>query len=329
MPEYKRFIAYFYEYIDGKRQKNAGFVKAEQKNGEWRIQLQLKSGKWPEEGVEIYGYCAEEEAYPVTLMAKGYGNKGELRLNRELKADWKTEEGKAFGQLSGMWIPCGEKRCFLSHWIDGDANMEKLGKKRWKKTEEVIKEETLEQVETLEKTKKAENEEGRLKAADLGAEDRSKRRLEPQECLEDMKKVLRSTDSEEELAGEEATQTLQEKLWQQMWSIHLKISPFPECDCMVICPKDILWMHKQGWQVGRNTFLMQGFSNYHHLLLGRKMTGEYLLGVPGVKQYQSEADAKIFGYTSFYEADQKISQTVFAENAGNKGGQFGYWCKTI
>jgi hypothetical protein len=39
-----------------------------------------------------------------------------------------------------MWIPCGEKRCFLSHWIDGDANVEKLGKKGWKKTEEAGKE---------------------------------------------------------------------------------------------------------------------------------------------------------------------------------------------
>lgn len=29
MPEYRRFIAYFYEYIDGKKQKNAGFAKVE------------------------------------------------------------------------------------------------------------------------------------------------------------------------------------------------------------------------------------------------------------------------------------------------------------
>lgn len=326
MPEYRRFIAYFYEYIDGKRQKNVGFVKAEQKNGEWKMQLQLKGRQWPEEGNEIYGYYVEEDGYPVTLIAKGYGKKEELRQNIELKANWKAEDGKSFGQLNGMWIPCGERRCFLSHWIDGDAEVEKLGKKKLEKAEKEEKEETIEKAE---KTEITEREEGRLKAAGQEAEELSERRLEPHECLEDMKKVLRSANSEEELAGEETGQTLQEKLWQQMWSSHLKISPFPECDCIVICPKDILWMHRQGWQVGRNTFLMQGFSNYHHLLLGRKMTGEYILGVPGKKYAQSEADAKIFGYTAFYEAEQKISQTLFIENAGNKNEQFGYWCKTI
>ena len=41
MPEYKRFIAYFYEYINGKKQKNAGFAKVELRSGMWRILFRL------------------------------------------------------------------------------------------------------------------------------------------------------------------------------------------------------------------------------------------------------------------------------------------------
>ena len=43
MPEYRRFIAYFYEYIDGKKQKNAGFAKVELRNGMWRILFRLNT----------------------------------------------------------------------------------------------------------------------------------------------------------------------------------------------------------------------------------------------------------------------------------------------
>ena len=41
MPEYRRFISYFYEYIDGKKQRNTGFAKVELRNGVWRVLFRL------------------------------------------------------------------------------------------------------------------------------------------------------------------------------------------------------------------------------------------------------------------------------------------------
>ena len=60
MPEYKRFIAYFYEYIDGKKQKNAGFAKVELRNGMWRILFRLNTETEPLRPVRAYGFVREQ-----------------------------------------------------------------------------------------------------------------------------------------------------------------------------------------------------------------------------------------------------------------------------
>ena len=60
MSEYRRFIAYFYEYIDGKKQKNAGFAKVELRNGMWRILFRLNTETEPLRPVRAYGFVREQ-----------------------------------------------------------------------------------------------------------------------------------------------------------------------------------------------------------------------------------------------------------------------------
>ena len=45
MSDYRRLVAYIYLYNQGKRVKNVGFTKVESRNGECRIQIQIK-GAW-------------------------------------------------------------------------------------------------------------------------------------------------------------------------------------------------------------------------------------------------------------------------------------------
>ena len=49
MSDYRRLVAYIYLYSQGKRVKNVGFTKVESRNGECRIQIQIK-GAWVAEG---------------------------------------------------------------------------------------------------------------------------------------------------------------------------------------------------------------------------------------------------------------------------------------
>ena len=74
MPEYRRFIAYFYEYIDGRKQKNAGFAKVELRNGMWRILFRLTTGVLPQPPVQVYGFVREQGyllGFPMGTMPDG------------------------------------------------------------------------------------------------------------------------------------------------------------------------------------------------------------------------------------------------------------------
>ena len=43
MADYHRFVAYIYEYVNGKKMQNTGFAKIELRNAICRIQIDRKS----------------------------------------------------------------------------------------------------------------------------------------------------------------------------------------------------------------------------------------------------------------------------------------------
>ena len=435
MPDYKRFIAYFYEYIDGKRQRNAGFVKAELRGSVWRISLQLKGRRWPEESLEIYGYRVGKKRYPVTRLAKGYPLKDCLIQKFQLPESWADGAGNHFEELEGMWIPCGEKRCFISHWGEGEAEPEKLGITADLEAAECQMGETIS--DTLEEQPKEEFSGGSQawpveecfafshaaartpeaflkKPSETRAEmEALKLRREPQECLDDMKRVLsggrekecpemaerekeeerpamtekekeeeppamtekekeeerpampeqenkegcpampeqenkkgcpvmpeqeqeeerpavteqeqeersamtkQEKEEEQPEAEERKKNSGQDRVWEMLKKHHPAVCPLRnmEGECVAICPRDVLWLRQQGWPVGRNSFLIQGFSQYRHLLLCRRKDGSYILGVPGKENPQIQNIARAFGYGEFEKSGQ--------------GEDFGYWCRKI
>lgn len=123
MAEYRRFIAYFYEYIDGKRQRNAGFVKVEQRGDEWKLQLQLRASRWPEQGLPVYGYDGEGDNFTTFLLGTGYGQRDSFRARMEYRGG--QGEGETW-VIHGMWIPRDEHRCYVSHWLEGEIDPQKL-----------------------------------------------------------------------------------------------------------------------------------------------------------------------------------------------------------
>ena len=52
MSEYRHFIAYIYEYQNGDKKKNAGFVKVNIRNGICRIQMKIQTDSCGNCGIE-------------------------------------------------------------------------------------------------------------------------------------------------------------------------------------------------------------------------------------------------------------------------------------
>lgn len=126
MPEYRRFVAYFYEYINGKKQKNAGFAKVELRNGMWRILFRLTTEFQPEPPITVYGFV-REKGYLLGLPF------GVMRPGREIAEEWAYRAEHTFGtgkyrfaDLAGIRIQSGDDRCFVTVWDDEGLDLEKF-----------------------------------------------------------------------------------------------------------------------------------------------------------------------------------------------------------
>ena len=71
---------------------------------------------------------------------------------------------------------------------------------------------------------------------------------------------------------------------------------------------DLRELPKQYWYFGNNSFLLHGFFNYRHLLLGKLPDGRWFLGVPGVYERQERVMASIFGFPGFLHVAPSLGQ---------------------
>ena len=88
--------------------------------------------------------------------------------------------------------------------------------------------------------------------------------------------------------------------------------------CVQIAPGDFSDFPKEYWQMGSNTFLLQGYYNYRHLILARDKEKVYV-GIPGQYHRRDKYMADMFGFGRFKSILRKKERL----------GDFGYWMKEI
>lgn len=321
MPEYRRFIAYFYEYIDGKKRKNAGFAKVELRNGMWRILFRLMTDTVPEGSLQVYGFV-REQGYLLGFVL------GSMQSRREIGEEWAYQadamighEMYRFADLSGIWFKSADGREFITVWDDEGLDTSKFvlelpqDQNKAADTELLLEEaETEENAELSGEETERKTETGSW-AEETGMADQPKH--VPQEELkaaetEDMSEIKR-------LSGED--KVLSRPMVEEIYQKRKKFSPFQDeeiTDCVQILPCDVIRMQQGNWNVGRSSFLQHGFYQYRHLLFGKQKDGNYIIGVPGEKNPQEQYMAEMFGYDRF-----KCSQTCEC------GKKYGYWYRTL
>lgn len=88
--------------------------------------------------------------------------------------------------------------------------------------------------------------------------------------------------------------------------------------CREIDPSQLASINNKEWYLVANSFLLQGYYNYHHLLYLYDGTA-YYIGVPGRYERKELYMAKRFGFPLFRNKQDKI--TAF--------GDFGYWLREV
>lgn len=400
MPEYRRFIAYFYEYIDGKKQKNTGFAKVELRNGTWRILFRLTAPVHPRPPVEVYGFVRKGD----DLLGLPMGN---MRVGREMMEEWAYHNetlwmGKyGLSDFSGIWIRSGDGRHFITVWDEEPVEVDRFvtdlpaeGTRRTarrpashiKMSDEENREKDRESAASDEPGRDEKNitstvketGQGQKSAAEISRseqqsgpeaeileigqhletepenlrlEQQQETKMQESELLPDAADMGNAENlaEEQQISEESANETTaeaefqtgfsdlekkdenemnsltqaaeNEKMWEKLYKKSSRFQPFEDQEitaCIRVSPEDILQLQRAHWHTGRNSFLMHGYYNYRHLLIGKTSDGKYVLGVPGIMNPQEKYLAVMFGFPDF-----KFSDVPEQNPAG------GYWYRIL
>lgn len=320
MAEYMRKIIYLRKKEGEIESSGSGYIRLERRGDELRIHLTIpvehRFGELP-----VYAiYEKNKELYPLLLGRADGKDEWEYCQNIDTrKMEWYAED------ILGFVI--GDKDCYLvgeSPDYKGKISYESI---RFKKIEsetgkkEPSKEVPLEQVrevveEQLEPLPEIKTDFSGEPAVQLNAASENSENQDKNE------RILFSENSEEEESVSEERNPLKEsfinpRFLQKMTEMY----PFEDDEmewCFGMDPKDFSYFPMEYWHYAKNTFLLQGFYNYRHLLYAHK-EGKNYLGVPGQFHRREQFLAGKFGFPLF-KSTKKKRTTV---------GDFGYWMKEL
>lgn len=128
MAEYQRFVAYIYEYINGRKSRNAGFAKVESRNGICRIQIHIQDMMPGEGKIEIFCFVRENGTLPAVLLGEGQAQNAVLDRRITTPEETVGGSGYSFDRIGGIWIRSESGRNWATVFDDEPLEIEKLGK---------------------------------------------------------------------------------------------------------------------------------------------------------------------------------------------------------
>lgn len=292
MSEYRRFVAYIYQYQDGKKQKNTGYIKADVRNNIWRMQIQMQTGRMESHNVRVYGFVRMAEWIFAIPLGSGESRNGSLNVQLSMEPEKLSGTDYGLKDLQGVWLKDEENGDYISIWDDEGIEFDKF---------------------TLELPRREDVSTGEAEAPG------EVKVTSDVEVTSEVEATSVKEPPQQEKAG-------LEQRWQQFFNHYRKVCPFTESEeiqCLQIIPKDISFLGEKEWQFGRNPFLRQGFLRYGYLILGRQADGRFILGVPGVYYDSQDAHlARMYGFPEFRKGEYVGTERI---PEGEDTQRFGYW----
>ena len=302
MSEYRRLISYMYEYEGDEKGKNIGFVKLETRNGQCRLNVNIKRMYVGGNAIGVYLLSKQGDALFLGNMFVR-GGSGEFRTT----VDAKNVEGSGnrldeyFGltvhDVNHSW------RSYRTIWEDAVVPAAEANAEDMENTE----------------AEEADTDVTPCTVCDPEPEPMAQEISPSSTELEDPA-LLRYLQETEEIAVDP------EQLWTELRKTYPKIQPFDYdggSEVLTICPQDIGKLPRENWVYGNNSFLLHGYYNFRYLILIRLENANgnprYLLGVPGHYYSNEKYMANMFGFPNF----------VLSKKQPPNDGRFGYWYTDI
>lgn len=301
----KRFIRYLYEYNQGKRLRNVGFIKVEQGEQECAVHIHGK-GLHMKGEMKLNIYLFYETDNECVGIWQGTVDNVDPAINYRLyytKDDVGTPEN--FMRINGIILESETGHRYAAVWDDMPVDIDnmQIWRQRPVSIEERMQQEVTQREERMDEAPKEEGpKEEKL------MEEEPRRESGESQTSEEMQGTPRNVSLEEQGIDSSETQSAR---------------PFK---CTKIQRSELAQLPRCEWKWSNNSFLLHGYYNYHHLVF--LDDGEGLrLGVPGIYHPQEAKAAGAFGFSEFIPV-QDIGVELTDEER-NDQEKFGYWCRYV
>ncbi len=293
-----RKIIYLDEYKRGDRGGNIGFVKLSQKQGRVKAELSLAEGRTLA-GEKIYLLDKDNNAVNKVFFGTITESGPEISMTIT------TGDAKLLkGQLAGVLIG-GD-----SYLVCAGTDDETIQVTDYVKTEKKEENADLTMEEEVRECMLYDESTNNKFNDDIIA---SKLQEQPQEMEEDEEEEIIEFELEQEHDAA--------YMFQKLFDTRSNMYPFEDDEmeaCVQISTADFSDFPQKYWHMGSNTFLLQGYYNYRHLILGRRRDKIYV-GIPGQYHRRDKYLADMFGFGRFKCIQKKEPRL----------GDFGYWMMEI
>lgn len=339
--EYNRLVSYLYCYNGGIKDKNVGFAKVENRNGQLRLTLNLKGAPASQSDLGVYLFYRNGDYINGIHVGDMVVKLGQGDFKCLTSSNDVAQSGVSFGQMKGIFIANRNDltRVFASEWDDRPIMVNKLvfdGEtplevdSRYKKeipvqtgpsTAEPVSEE-FEKIESEQVV--SEYVEKPAEAEPVTTEPE----LEPVTAPVEVQEVPEQTTqaaSTDSIQTEPVRASSVPESWKKIFDDREKLMIFSDddiYDCVEITPEDIFLLPNLAWGLKNNEFLKYGYYNFRHLILGKKYNEKentYIIGVPGIYTRRDRGSASMYGFDRFR----------FSMRSDVRLNQFGYWYMEI
>ena len=314
---YEKRIRYIEYWDNGNRIRSVGFVKIEVKNDYCNIQIRVN-------GVPMAENCTREVKAALE-MGKIQAMIGRIEFKdgsgllelKKVPID-RLCEGISYEALTEIRIILGKNRELICWWKEKQDTMEQILPERVLQEqavqeqilsehvlqEQAVQEQILPERMVSEQTQLAEAAPVQVPQVQEQVPQEQKMQVSPQSLQEKVLEVPETIENKQDSIQPPAIpHMLQDNKWKQLADIYPHIAPFQDDrDYLTIGPQDFVVLADKSYHLINNSFLLQGYYNYGHMILTRdvqKNEERFYLGVPG-NFYEKERQAAImFGFESF------------------------------
>ena len=279
---YHKRVVYLSLHQENGQSSGWGFIRLTEKEGEYCFKLQAKipegfQGKYP-----VYLLIGKEKALVSELMVQAGAMQGEFKLKVLEDVIYIGGNSYALSRLWGIEILLSENT-----WIRGIYQEEPFSKaERGVSAAELPEEQEAEGQEPIRQEPVGQRQEPKGQNP------------EPEKAGDPEQELLQKS--------REAKPLSQGGKWEKLKEEYPQAHPFGDDRCFIsLEPGDLVILPASFQKLLNNSFLLHGFYNYRHLILGpdRELSEEgeenFYIGVPGTYFEREKMVAVMFGFEGF------------------------------